>query len=276
MKGFVLKFAAAAISAATLAAVTLGSALADELSDIKSRGTLVVGVKGDSRPWGYLDPQGKPIGMEVDLAQDVAKRLGVKLQAVVVQSSNRIEFLNQGRVDMLIATMYDTKERRRAIDMIQPHYYSAATNVLARKSAKLKEWKDLTGKPVCGQQGSVYNKWIEKTYGAKAMSLPTIEEGYAALRAGNCVAFVYNDLLLEMAAKEPQWKDYEVPLPSEDRQYHSIGVRKGEAETEFGKTLSSIVTDWHKSGFLIDLNTKWGVAPNTFLEEEHKKLANQK
>jgi ABC-type amino acid transport substrate-binding protein len=50
MKGFVLKFAAAAISAATLAAVTLGSALADELSDIKSRGTLVVGVKGDSRP----------------------------------------------------------------------------------------------------------------------------------------------------------------------------------------------------------------------------------
>jgi polar amino acid transport system substrate-binding protein len=274
MKSVILKCVVATISVAMLGTAALSFAHADELSDVKAKGTLVVGVKGDSRPWGYLDPQGKPIGMEVDLAGDVAKQLGVKLQVVVVQSSNRIEFLNQGRVDMLIATMYDTKERRRAIDMIQPHYYSAATNVLAPKSAKLKEWKDLTGKPVCGQQGSVYNKWIEKTYGAKAMSLPTIEEGYAALRAGNCVAFVYNDLLLEMAAKEPQWKDYEVPLASEDRQYHSIGVRKGVADSAFGKALSDIVTNWHKSGYLIDLNAKWGVPPNSYLEEEHKKLSN--
>jgi polar amino acid transport system substrate-binding protein len=105
------------------------------------------------------------------------------------------------------------------------------------------------------------------------MSLPTIEEAYAALRAGNCVAFVYNDLLLKMAARQPQWKDYEVPLTSEDRQYHSIGVRKGEADSAFGKTLSKIVTGWHKSGELIKLNEKWGIPPVEFLEQEHKKLS---
>lgn len=260
-----------------LSAIAVGvlalSAHAETLDAVKKKGVLSVGVKADSRPWGYLDPQGKPIGMEIDLAKNVADRLGVKFEAVIVQSSNRIQFLEQGRVDMLIATMYDTPERRRVIDMVQPHYYSAATNILAPKSANLKSWEELRGKKVCGQQGSVYNKWIERTYGASAMSLPTIEEGYAALRAGNCVGFVYNDLLLEMAAEQPIWAGYTVPLKSEDRQYHSIGVRKGEADTPFGKKLSEIVIDWHRTGYLKELNKKWGVPANEYLEDAAKKYA---
>jgi polar amino acid transport system substrate-binding protein len=257
----------------SMAAFALSSTLAaaDTLENVKKRGVIAIGVKSDSRPWGYLDPQGKPIGMESDLAQNVADRLGVKLEAVVVQSSNRIQFLQQGRIDLLIATMYDTEERRRVIDMIQPHYYTAATNVLAPKSGHLKSWSDLKGKKVCGQQGSVYNKWIEQTHGASAMSLPTIEEAHAALRAGNCVGFVYNDLLLEMAAQDPAWSAYEVPLKSEDRQYHSIGIRKGEADSVFGKMISDIVVDWHRTGFLKKVNAKWGLPTNEYLEQANKK-----
>ncbi len=266
-----LKQIACGLSAIVMAAAMAGTASADTLSEIKERGKIAIGVKADSKPWGYYDPSGNVIGMEIDLARDVAERLGVELEPVVVQSSNRIQFLEQGRVDMLIATMYDTPERRRVIDMIQPHYYSAATNVLAPKSANLEAWTDLEGKQVCGQQGSVYNRWIEQTYKANAMSLPTIEEAYAALRAGNCVGFVYNDLLLSMAAEEPDWADYEVPLESEDRQYHSIGVRKGDGDAEFGKFLSDVVTDWHSSGKLIELNEKWEITPNPYLEEANKK-----
>lgn len=268
----IAKCAMGIVSLAVLASAMAGQAVADTLDTIKQRGKVAIGVKADSKPWGYLDPQGNPIGMEIDLAKDVAERLGVDLDIVVVQSSNRIQFLEQGRVDLLIATMYDTEERRRVIDMVQPHYYSAATNVLSPKSAGLKEWKELEGKQVCGQQGSVYNRWIEQTYGARAMSLPTIEEAYAALRAGNCVGFVYNDLLLQMAAEEAQWADYEVALPSEDRQYHSIGIRKGESDSEFGKTISGIVTDWHRTGKLIELNTQWEIPANEYLEKAHKEL----
>lgn len=258
------------LSLAVVASVAGGAAFADTLDTIKERGQVSVGVKADSKPWGFLDEQGNPVGMEVDLARDIAGRLGVELEIVVVQSSNRIQFLEQGRVDLLIATMYDTPERRRVIDMVQPHYYSAATNILAPRSAGFKEWTELEGKDVCGQQGSVYNRWIEQTYNAKAMSLPTIEEAYAALRAGNCVGFVYNDLLLRMAAAQPQWSDYEVPLSNEDRQYHSIGIRKGESDTEFGKVISDIVTDWHRSGKLIELNAQWEIPANEYLEKAHE------
>src|SRR3954463_12377481 len=94
----------------------LGSAVAaDGVDAIKQRGTLNVGVKADYRPFGFRDPTGKIVGIEPDLAADVAKRLGGQMELVPVVSSNRIEFLQQGKVDLLIATLSDKPERRRVV-----------------------------------------------------------------------------------------------------------------------------------------------------------------
>ena len=64
---------------------------ADGVDAIKQRGTLLVGVKADYKPFGFRDPQGNIVGIEPDLAGDVAKRLGVKLELVPVNASNRSE-----------------------------------------------------------------------------------------------------------------------------------------------------------------------------------------
>ena len=125
------------IIASVLALGVLGAtaARADVLADIKKRGTLIVGSKADYRPFGYLDPSGKIIGFEPDLAADVAKRLGVKLELVPVVASNRIQFLQQGKIDLMIATMSDTPERRKTVDIVDPDYYASGTNVPAAMSA---------------------------------------------------------------------------------------------------------------------------------------------
>jgi hypothetical protein len=88
-------------------------ASADVLDDIKKRGKLVVGVKADYKPFGFRDPSGAIVGLEPDLAADVAKKLGVQLELVPVVSANRMEFLNQGKIDLMIATMSDKPERRK-------------------------------------------------------------------------------------------------------------------------------------------------------------------
>src|SRR6266581_1744192 len=134
------------------------SASADALDDIKKKGVLVVGTKADYRPFGFLDPSGKIVGFEPDLAADVAKRLGVKLELAPVIASNRIQFLQQGKIDIMIATMSDTPERRKIVDIVDPSYYGSGTNVLAPKSAALKSWDQLRGKKVCLIQGAFYNK----------------------------------------------------------------------------------------------------------------------
>src|SRR5207249_337614 len=141
------------------------AARADVLDDIKKKGVLVVGSKADYRPFGFLDPSGKIVGFEPDLAADVAKRLGVKLELVPVVASNRIQFLQQGKIDLLIATMSDTPERRKIVDIVEPDYYASGTNVLVKKSEKLKSWEQLKSKKVCLIQGSFYNKELQEKYG---------------------------------------------------------------------------------------------------------------
>src|SRR5256885_17065622 len=86
--------AAAAVLGAVLAAAP---AAAQTLEKIKQRGVLVVGTKADYKPFGFRDPSGAIVGFEPDIARLVADKLGVKLELEPVVSSNRMQFLQQGK-----------------------------------------------------------------------------------------------------------------------------------------------------------------------------------
>jgi polar amino acid transport system substrate-binding protein len=242
---------------------------ADTLSDIKKKGVLVVGTKADYRPFGFLDPSGKIVGFEPDLAADIAKRLGVKLEIIPVVASNRIQFLQQGKIDLMIATTSDTPDRRKIIDFVDPNYYGSGTNVLAPKSANIKAWADLKGKKVCLIQGSFYNKELQEKYGIEGVAFPGTAEAYAALKNGNCIAFAYDDTAIVGEMLKPEWKDYEMPLDSILFQPWGIGVKQGEKSlVDF---VSKATIDWHKTGFIIQLEKKWDIKPTKFAEEMHNK-----
>jgi len=123
------------------------------------RGKIVIGSKADYKPWGFRDESGELVGVEVDMAKEVAETLRVELE--MVQSSNRMQFLEQGKVDMFIATMSDRPDRREIVGIVGPDYYTSGTNVMAPKALALKDWEDLRGKPVCGKQGAFYNQIVE-------------------------------------------------------------------------------------------------------------------
>lgn len=248
----------------------------DTMEKIKQRGTIVVGVKNDYKPWGYLDPSGKIVGMEIDLVDDVAKRLGVKVEMVPVIAANRMEFLNQGRIDMILATMGDTADRRKVIGMVEPNYYAGGTNVLAPKSAHLKQWSDLKGRKVCAVQGAYYNRRVSQLYAPDMVVFPAVPDALNALQGGNCVAFLFDNTLIEstLAGGDPKWAGYEMPLPSEDPQLWAIGIRQADLTAPFGAFLKKTSIDWHKSGKLLELEKKWGIKENPYLKEMHDKLKN--
>jgi polar amino acid transport system substrate-binding protein len=140
-------------------------AWAGSLDDIRARGVLVVGTKADYQPFGFRDEAGTIVGFEPDLAAEVAKALGVKLKLVPVVATTRVAMLNSGEVDLVIATMNDTPERRKQVDFVEPSYYASGVNVLAPKSANLHVWQQLRDKPVCSVAGSFYLAEIKDRYG---------------------------------------------------------------------------------------------------------------
>ena len=111
---------------------------------IKERGYLVVGVKYDSPPFGYVDNEGELMGFEIDLMREFAHRwLGdaKAVEFVQVISSNRIERLLSGDIDLIAATMTYTQERDKTIDFSQT-YYLDGQNILIRKDSGLRRNND--------------------------------------------------------------------------------------------------------------------------------------
>ena len=260
------------VSLVVVLGFTLPAISANTLEKIKAKGEIVIGVKGDYKPWGFLDETGKNIGMEIDMANDIAKRLGVKAKFIVVQSGNRNEFLIQGKIDLILATMSENPKRRKALGVVDPGYYSGGTAILSLKSHGFKKWTDLEGKKVCGTQGAYYNRRVGELYKAEIVAFPGTAEGLTDLQAGNCVAFLQDSTLIAgMLATNPRWADYESPLPVEDPANWHMAVPKEEQDGPYGKFISEVVMDWHKSGFLIEQNSKWGLGPVDFLQQMHEK-----
>jgi polar amino acid transport system substrate-binding protein len=266
------------ITALALAcAALLASAAAhaqDSLAKIKEKGVLTVGVKNDYKPWGFLDPSGQIVGLEIDLAKAVADKIGVKLETVPVIAANRMEFLRQGRIDMVIATMGDTPERRKVVGMVEPNYYAGATNVMAPKSANLKQCADLKGRKVCAVQGAYYNRRVTQLYAPELVVFPSVPDALNALQGSNCVAFLFDDTLIvsTLAAGDPKWANYEMPLASEDPQLWAVGIRLEDMDAPFGKLVKDMSVDWHKSGKLLELERKWGIKQSPYLIEMNQKL----
>jgi len=240
---------------------------------IMSRHKLVVGVKPDYKPWGFRGSDGKLIGMEPDMAQMVADIMGVSVELVPVQSSNRMQFLEQGKIDLMIATMSDRPDRRKIVGAIQPNYYTSGTNILAPKALHLKKWTALKGKPVCGKQGAFYNKIVADRYGAKIIAFVGNAEAKQAMRDKKCIAWVYDDSSLMSDLASGEWNDYEMPLKSEDDNPWTLAVPKAEQDCIFGNFMSGLIFNWHQNGTLIGLEKKWKIQPTEYLKNMHARYA---
>jgi polar amino acid transport system substrate-binding protein len=271
LKRTILGALTVALAAGFVLATTQANAANDRFKKVLERGKLVVGVKADYKPWGFRDSDGNIVGMEADMAQDVADALGVELELVPVQSSNRMQFLEQGKIDLMIATMSDRSDRRKIVGIVEPNYYTSGTNLLAKKGV-VKEWTDLKDKPVCGKQGAFYNKIVAKRYGAKVVAFVNNAEAKQALRDGKCVGWVYDDSSIGSDLASGEWDGFEMPLNSEDDNPWGLAVPVEEVDSVWGNFMAGMSYRWLVSGRLIELEKKWEIQPTQFLKMQQEKL----
>ena len=249
--------------------------MAGVLEDIKTRGELIAGVKPDYPPFANRDKSGAIVGLEVDLAQDLADRLGVKLKLFPVSADGRIQFLQQGSIDVLIATMAVTEPRRRQTDLIEPYYYATRIALLTPKNAKIASLADLKDKPVCTiLHGYCTDELSSRAPQAKLIAVRSLAEGAKALHNKRCAAFAdENAQLFELKnGGGGPFADHHVVSLDFDPLPWAIAVRSGEKDTAFGKLISAAVTDWHKSGRLIALEKKWLGENTRWLLAQHEAL----
>lgn len=264
--------ALAALAAACAFCATAAHADAT-LDKIRQRGKIVVGVVLSGPPFGTIDPvTQKHVGYNVQLSEGVAKGLGVGVETVQVQPSNRVQFLQQGKVDILIANMQWTQERSEILSFVPTPFEEVGGAAIAKKGSGVKQWNDLRGKPVCVSQGSNFTKPLAEEHGADIKAFRGQPESLLALRGGNCVAAVHvSPTLRELVAENADWKDYEIVSPSDLIPSPSvIWLRKGEADTQ--AAIDRVVQDWHRTGWLIEVEKRNGMTPTPLLYQLHEKF----
>jgi polar amino acid transport system substrate-binding protein len=230
--------------------------MADDLDDIKKRGTLIVGVKDSTPPFGVLDVKSNTIsGYDIDFAAAIAKRLGVKLLAKAVASSDRISRLQNKDVDMLIATMSKNAEREKQVDFSEGYFVTGQKFVVHK--GKVKNLEDLTHAKIGTVKGSTSEKQLRKEMpSATVVLFDDYDIAFHALSQGQLDAVTTDEpILAGQLNKMPNKDQFEIPDVSISLEVYGIAVRKGEKRLQ--KEVNDTLVAMERSGEAQRVFDRW-------------------
>ncbi len=249
---------AAGALAATALLLSATAAHADQLDDIKKKGELVIGVLGTDEPNSFIDPKTREfIGYDVDLGTAVAKKLGVKPVIKQLAVAARIPELQQGRVDILAASLTHNKEREAVIDFSLTVFVTGQ-KVLVKKESGITKLSQLSGKKVTTVKGGTQEPNIRKAVPAvDVVTFDTTPQALVALQQGKGVAFVNDEVSLHDAFAKlgPAQKDYLILDENISTEALAIGIKKGEARLK--AAVDDTLRELEKSGEADKLFAKW-------------------
>ncbi len=221
MKKFLLSLLVAALASSALCARSL--------SEIKSSGVLRIGVYDAQPPFSKIE-DGVHQGFEVDMANAIAKDMlpsGGKVEFTSVLANQRIKFLQEDKVDAVIATLTVTPEREKLIDFTTP-YFSVNIGILTRVEDKIKSLNDLQDKTILVLSGGTAETYFEKQ-GYNIARCDNANACYKALKAGQGDGYADDNLVV--LAYPVLDKKVEVNIKNlGTSDFLAIGVKKGNSE----------------------------------------------
>lgn len=174
---------------------------------IKKRGKLIVGTSADWPPFEYIDEKGNFAGIDIRIAQKIAEALGVELEVKDLKFAALIESLKNGQVDMIIADITPTSKRELQIDFSIPYYFSKGHAVVTLKNKGISTVKDLEGKKIGVQLGTIQQDWAEENIGNKAEILTydrVYPEMVMVLKRGDIDVIIIGDTIASvLTEKDP-------------------------------------------------------------------------
>jgi len=248
-----------ALLAAASAAALLGAssaALAQSARDnIQKTKLIKIAIPTDFPPYGFVGIDLKPQGLDVDMANYIAAKMGVKIELVPVTSANRIPYLQTKKADLVISTLGKNAEREKVIDFTAAYspFFQA---IYGAKTLTVKSMADLAGKTVAVTRGAIEDQELTKVAPAGA-DLKRFEDNNATVSAfvsgqtqllatGASVAGV-------MMQRNPQLNaEYKLLLKDSP---NFIGVAKG--EDALRTRVNAIIAEAKKSGDIDKMAQKW-------------------
>jgi len=226
------------------------------LARIQAAKVLRIGVRADSPPFGFTDAEQNPQGFDVDLGFRIARALDAQPVFVTVTSSERIEKLKKGEVDIVIATLTGTRKRAKEIDLSMPYFQDQQMLLVKAESAVL-SYRDLAGKKVSALNGSTSIENIKKVNpDAQPVGFPTMKEAFEALQKGDVDALTGDGLSLrsmKLAAEKPD----ALRIAGEGFTVEPFVIGLPYNDSEFRGKIDEVLAELWNNGTWTRLFNKW-------------------
>ncbi|WP_429499341.1 cystine ABC transporter substrate-binding protein [Robbsia andropogonis] len=248
-------FSATAFSLSALSFIAPCAHAADLLDTVKHRGTLEIGLEGTYPPFGFKAPGGDLQGFDVDVATELARRLGVKPHFVTTEWSGIIAGLQAGKYDVIVNQVGITAARQKMLDFSTPYTYSIG-QLIQRKNddRQFRSLDDLKGHKLGVSLGSNYNDMAKAVPGIDVRTYPGAPEYLSDLAAGRIDAALNDRLMLAYLLKHsalPLRTSGTVGDPSE------MGIPFRKDNPAFAKAVNNALADMRSDGTLTRLSDKW-------------------
>ena len=235
---------------------TAGASGKDQLARIKEAGKITVAMEGTWAPWTYHDEEDKLVGFDVEVAQQVASKLGVEAEFIEGEWDGLLAGLEAGRFDIMVNGVDYTEERAQKYDFSDPYGYIRTAIIVNKDNDEIKTFEDLKGKTTANTISSTYAELAE-SYGATTTGVDDLNQTIELLLQKRIDATLNAEVTFYDYMSVHPDADLKIAALTEDANHVCIPLRKGEDSATLREAINQAIADLKADGTLGKISEKY-------------------
>ena len=233
-----------------------GESADDLLAQIKERGSIIVAMEGTWAPWTYHDEDDNLVGYDVEVAQNIAEKLGVEVEFVEGAWDGLLAGLDAGRYDIMVNGVGVTKERAEKYNFSTPYAYNKTAVIVRGDYDEISSMEDLKGKKTANTISSTYAAQAE-AYGATVTGVDDLNQTIELLLSKRIDATLNAEVVFNDYKKEHPEADVKIATYSDEVEEIAIPIRKGDDTVTLLDAVNNALDEMAKDGTLTELSEKY-------------------
>lgn len=224
------------------------------LARVKKSGVLKVGFEGTYQPFNFQNDQNQYDGFDVDISNEIARRLGVKTKFIATQWEGLIGGLKSDKFDIIIAQMSITDERKKSVDFTDPYVKTGSVLITRKDTNNITKLTDIKGKNVGVGGGTSFEKVARSVKGAHVHTYKSVDQYIQDLINGRLDVIINDKLLMEYNIKKEKLP-LKIASGVVNKDIIGMAIKKG--NQKFVQKVNKALSDMKKDGTYNKIYKKW-------------------
>lgn len=232
------------------------TATGDLLERIKAKGEITIAMEGTWAPWTYHDSNNNLVGFDVEIGQEIAKKLGVKAKFIEGEWDGLLAGLESGRYDIMINGVDITPERELKYDFSTPYAYNRTAVIVRENDNSISSMADLAGKKTANTISSTYAQ-VAESYGATVTPVDDLIQTFELLLAGRIDATLNAEVTYYDYKNAHPNAAIKIACLDTDTTSVAIPMRKDQDSATLREAVNKAVNELLEDGTIRELSIKY-------------------